>query len=277
MKVAVSNAAIYVLQDQDRSDVTHLDSSDVTSLNRSDLTYPYNITDDLEIDDLETDDTPHACGDAGGDNEFSKTKRQIVIQFYRKLDLPEVSKGYIKLGIRLINRLQRQGYSLEQIDYAAGWTLDNCLPKHFGLVAHTIGEALAERHRNIEQERIRQDQILREEERKIAQDAKLQEEAQERNRIIDRSPYKKEWDRYRELIRAEIKHQSYMTWFTGLYIDEISDGQVTLNVPNRFMADFIRENYDKLLRDIFQRDVKVKITKEEEAEDGIDPFFLTRY
>ncbi len=103
-------------QDQDRSDVTHLDSSDVTSLNRLDLTYPYNITDDLEIDDLETDDTPHACGDAGGDNDFSKSKREIVIQFYRKLDLPEVSKSYIKLGIRLITRLERQGYSLEQID-----------------------------------------------------------------------------------------------------------------------------------------------------------------
>ncbi len=100
---------------------------------------------------------------------------------------------------------------------------------------------------------------MREEERKIAQDAKLQEEAQERNRIIDRSPYKKEWDRYRELIRAEIKHQSYMTWFTGLYIDELSDGQVTLNVPHRFMADFIGENYDKLLRDIFQRDVKLQL------------------
>ncbi len=276
------NAVISVVKGQDRSEVT---PQEVTELSP-----PYNITDDLGIDDLETDNIMHehpeddldsACGcigyvkddvdDSSGGNgqthlclkkavdESEKSKREIITHFYLKDSPDDVSRSFMTLGIGTVNKLQKMGYSIRDVEYAAKWALDNCAPRHFGLVEHTIGMALEERESKNKQERKRQEQKFREEERERAREARLKEEQLEREGQIDQSPHKKEWDHYKALIRKEIKHQSYLTWFSGLYIDKISEDEIALNVPNWFMAEFIEEIYDKLLRKVFERDVKLQV------------------
>ncbi len=284
------NAVISVVKGQDRSEVTPPEVTTLSPQEVTELSPPYNITDDLGIDDLETDNIMHghpeddldsACGCIGyvkddvddssrgnarthlclkkAVDEPEKSKREIITHFYRKNSPDDVSKSFMTLGIGTVNKLQKMGYSLRDVEYAAKWARDNCSPRHFGLVEHTIGMALEERERKNQQERKRQELKVQEEERERTREAKLKEEQLERERQIDRSPHKNEWDHYKELIRKEIKHQSYLTWFSGLYIDKISEDEVALNVPNLFMAEFIEENYDKLLRKVFERDVKLQV------------------
>jgi chromosomal replication initiator protein len=55
------------------------------------------------------------------------------------------------------------------------------------------------------------------------------------------------WSRCLETIREETESQSYQTWFEPTRGLELNDESLTVEVPNRFFADWLEEHYRGLI------------------------------
>lgn len=58
------------------------------------------------------------------------------------------------------------------------------------------------------------------------------------------------WDEVRAALKERASHDVYETWFKELSIGNISGNDVTINVPNRFFRDWIRDHYQGLLEEV---------------------------
>ena len=58
------------------------------------------------------------------------------------------------------------------------------------------------------------------------------------------------WQETIEKIEKEVSPQNYATWIKPLHFIEIIDDQVKLEVPNRFIRDWLRDNYLKKIEKV---------------------------
>lgn len=64
------------------------------------------------------------------------------------------------------------------------------------------------------------------------------------------SPYDELWGRVCEAIKGKIQPESFATWIEPCFIEEISEGTVTLAAPNRAIAEWVEEHYLWLIQTI---------------------------
>ena len=56
------------------------------------------------------------------------------------------------------------------------------------------------------------------------------------------------WRQFLEEVRGRVQDQSYETWFRAIRLNNYSDSQITIGVPNQFVTDWLSENYMDVLR-----------------------------
>lgn len=58
------------------------------------------------------------------------------------------------------------------------------------------------------------------------------------------------WQTSTGILRERVSKDVYETWFQDISIENISDYEATIRVPNRFFRDWIREHYQTILEDV---------------------------
>ena len=56
------------------------------------------------------------------------------------------------------------------------------------------------------------------------------------------------WRQFLEDVRTRVQDQAYETWFRTIRLNHYSDSQITIGVPNQFVADWLSENFMDVLR-----------------------------
>ncbi len=56
------------------------------------------------------------------------------------------------------------------------------------------------------------------------------------------------WRQFLEEVRTRVQDQAYETWFRTIRLNNHSDSQITIGVPNQFVADWLSENFADVLR-----------------------------
>ena len=54
---------------------------------------------------------------------------------------------------------------------------------------------------------------------------------------------KEQWQRVAQRIRAELGDDLYTSWFTRMDAEELTDKQLTVSVPTRFLRSWIESHY----------------------------------
>ena len=106
----------------------------------------------------------------------------LVKKFYSLLNQNKISKQKRERALHQINELTKEGFSLEDIDFAIEWTTRNKSGLHsFGIIPETIGEALSEKQRyfKIQQDKERLENEKREEQKQQKEEEKLQQKIQQ--------------------------------------------------------------------------------------------------
>lgn len=84
------------------------------------------------------------------------------------------------------------------------------------------------------------------------------------------------WQESTGILRDRVSKDVYETWFQDISIENISDYEATLRVPNRFFRDWIREHYQTILEDVLgqvadNRGLRVAYTISEPEAKGKEP------
>ncbi|MDO8547010.1 MAG: chromosomal replication initiator protein DnaA [Nitrospirales bacterium] len=84
------------------------------------------------------------------------------------------------------------------------------------------------------------------------------------------------WQESTGILKDRVSKDVYETWFQDLSIENISDNEATLRVPNRFFRDWIREHYQTILEDVIgqvadNRGLRVAYTISEPEAKGKEP------
>jgi chromosomal replication initiator protein len=58
------------------------------------------------------------------------------------------------------------------------------------------------------------------------------------------------WQACGGILKERVSKDTYDTWFQGVSIENISDFEATIRVPNRFFRDWIRDHYHAVLEDV---------------------------
>ncbi len=73
------------------------------------------------------------------------------------------------------------------------------------------------------------------------------------------------WQASSGILKERVTREVYDTWFKDISIENISDYEATIRVPNRFFRDWIRDHYQAILEDVLgqvaeKRDLRVAYT-----------------
>jgi chromosomal replication initiator protein len=84
------------------------------------------------------------------------------------------------------------------------------------------------------------------------------------------------WQESTGILKDRVSKDVYETWFQDISIENISDYEATLRVPNRFFRDWIREHYQTILEDVLgqvadNRGLRVAYTISEPEAKGKEP------
>lgn len=55
------------------------------------------------------------------------------------------------------------------------------------------------------------------------------------------------WNACLDYIKAHIETREYATWFEPLALHEYKEGRLTINIPNKYVGNYIRDNYKSLV------------------------------
>jgi chromosomal replication initiator protein len=81
----------------------------------------------------------------------------------------------------------------------------------------------------------------------------------------------KAWDKSLHIIKDEIGDSLYELWFNPIKVIKIKDGDIVLEVPNRFFKEWIEDYHPTLISDVLKKvtseklDVKYKIAAKEDT------------
>lgn len=104
---------------------------------------------------------------------------------------------------------------------------------------------------------------LDEEKRRLAELAG--ECREERKELADASPHREFWEEIKEALSGRICRQSMSTWFQPCYILDVTEDRIILSAASAFAAEWIVENYERLLREIAGCEVEVVAGEEKRA------------
>jgi len=57
------------------------------------------------------------------------------------------------------------------------------------------------------------------------------------------------WPRCLDVLRSKVNEHTMSTWIEPIICEDVSDGKITLSVPNNFFVGWLRDNYLKLIRE----------------------------
>lgn len=102
----------------------------------------------------------------------------IVTNFYKGIDQKKISSEKRERAINIGKKLLKDGYLLDDIEYAVEWTLEHATEEvyDFGLIQHTISQSIAEKSK------IEKKKQAAEKRRKAEEEERLEREAEERQR-----------------------------------------------------------------------------------------------
>ena len=55
------------------------------------------------------------------------------------------------------------------------------------------------------------------------------------------------WEKAVEKLKSKISDQNINTWIKPIQTKEISDDHIILEVPNKFIKDWVKENYNQII------------------------------
>ena len=104
--------------------------------------------------------------------------RDIISGFYKGIGQEKISKTKRERAEKSFKELQRDGFSLEDIQFAVEWILKNSKeePYDFSIITHTIGQAMAAK------EKVEREKTERLERERIALEEEAEKERQDRER-----------------------------------------------------------------------------------------------
>lgn len=84
------------------------------------------------------------------------------------------------------------------------------------------------------------------------------------------------WQASAGILKERVPRDIYDTWFQDISIQNISDYEATIRVPNRFFRDWIRDHYQTVLEDVIgqvaeKRGLRVAYTISAPEEKGKEP------
>ena len=84
------------------------------------------------------------------------------------------------------------------------------------------------------------------------------------------------WQTSTGILKERVSKDVYDTWFKDISIENISDYEATIRVPNRFFRDWIRDHYQAILEDVLgkvaeKRDLRVAYTISAPEAQGKEP------
>ena len=84
------------------------------------------------------------------------------------------------------------------------------------------------------------------------------------------------WQASAGILKERVPRDVYDTWFKDISIENISDYEATIRVPNRFFRDWIRDHYQAILEDVLgqvaeKRDLRVAYTISTPDAQGKEP------
>ena len=84
------------------------------------------------------------------------------------------------------------------------------------------------------------------------------------------------WQTSAGILKERVSKDVYDTWFQDISIENVSDYEATIRVPNRFFRDWIRDHYQTILEDVLgqvaeKRDLKVAYTISAPEAQGKEP------
>ena len=155
-----------------------------------------NLKKDQEKPDQEADDPPEKPDDPPEkpddppekpevhpfkeERKNSLSVDKIVSMFYRGIGQKRISKQKRERGKRLLKKLRKEGFSLEDIAFAVEWTLENAKqePYDISIIEHTIGQAAAAREKTESKRRVieESDKALEEERARQKREEKEREQ-----------------------------------------------------------------------------------------------------
>ncbi len=84
------------------------------------------------------------------------------------------------------------------------------------------------------------------------------------------------WQASTGILKERVSKDVYDTWFKDISIENISDYEATIRVPNRFFRDWIRDHYQAILEEVLgqvaeKRDLRVAYTISAPDAQGKEP------
>lgn len=156
-------------------------------------------------------------------NSLSDNVGSIITSFYRKIGQPRISREKRARAKGIIRELQNDGFTLDDIRYAVGWTVRNARRDiyDFAIIRHTIGQALGEREKTEEREQAERM------ERQKRLELERQEQEREELRAYKASMDESERSALREQALAEIgKMEGIRPEFIGEALIEAKENEL---------------------------------------------------
>lgn len=88
------------------------------------------------------------------------------------------------------------------------------------------------------------------------------EDIERRKELAEASPHREQWEQIKAKLSGRIHPQSVASWFEPCFIQDVTEHRVVLSAASLFAAEWIIENYEQLLRELFRRDVEVVVSEE---------------
>ena len=81
--------------------------------------------------------------------------------------------------------------------------------------------------------------------------------SEEREKLAEESPHRELWEEIKAELSERICQQSLRSWFDPCYIRDVDNGRIVLDAGTEFVAEWVQENYRKLLEEIVGADVEI--------------------
>ncbi len=95
--------------------------------------------------------------------------------------------------------------------------------------------------------------------------------------MASQQPDSSQWSVFLDEVRSRVQEQAFETWFRAIRLDAHNDDALTLGVPNRFVAEWLSENFMDVIRRASrhafgQDDLEVRFSVDPILEvRGVDP------
>jgi hypothetical protein len=83
-----------------------------------------------------------------------------------------------------------------------------------------------------------------------------------------------QWARIRSRLQGEVGEVEYRNWLSGMTLAAVEDGEATVHLPTRFLADWVRTNHAVLISGLWQAenpDIRRVEVRFDDSERSVPP------